>query len=898
MRTLTKVALVALLALACLAAALIAFPGPALRLALRAADVEPVAFENLRLGAHALELDGLALGAPPRHRLQRLRIEYRWPDLLAGHLKSVEIDGLSLSGRLEGGRLRLAGFEPEGGEGGGGPEPEGGEGGAGIALLPRPERVVLRDARIELETAWGRLVLPLSADLRTALKKAEFVVRLQDARLEGASATLRAEGSLQGALPLDIPFALDRITANGRLRVASAGAQISDLARDAALHGTVALGLDHGILSAASRDLVVEIEALGPALDAVGAPLPPPWRLAAGSDDEAIRLVGEATPDGAKLQASGPLRLTAATAEASATLDAALELDRAGGLRRLAPSRATLSAKGLRWPALDLASVWLEISAEGAPAALNAKASLEVSGSGAGEVVEVAGFELQDTLSATFDGQRLVLAAAEPGSLAFDGIAWRKRLEAGPFGLRLDRADAPLLTLALDEGRVRAWQASLAGATLAPSSARVLGFDPPLDLELALSQISIAAVGDGGNLGRAEIELSGGRASASSPPLEASGIGATVTIEGGGSPRVSLDAEQLTSTAEPAWLTPMRLSATLRPGDVGLEFEGRLVRVAGDAELRFEGAHDPATGTGRIALRMPPVEFVPGRLQPGGLVPAMAGMLARASGRIEAEGDLSWRPNRPLATSLDLLLDGLSFSAGLARFQQVDGVVTLNRLWPPSTPPDQKIAVAVLNIGLPLTNGMIDFQLHPDGALEVGQLRWRVAGGTVRAEPFRVDSEVSAFDVTLKAEGLSLDRLLALTELQGLSGEGRISGELPVRVQGSEATVRGGELSSDGPGTLRYRPIAPPSALQAGGAKISLLLQALENFRYDELRITLDGRTDAEMDARLHLRGANPDLYGGHPVEFNLNLEGELANIVRNSLAGYQIPEQIRERIQ
>ena len=37
------------------------------------------------------------------------------------------------------------------------------------------------------------------------------------------------------------------------------------------------------------------------------------------------------------------------------------------------------------------------------------------------------------------------------------------------------------------------------------------------------------------------------------------------------------------------------------------------------------------------------------------------------------------------------------------------------------------------------------------------------------------------------------------------------------------------------------------------------------------------------MDVGLHIKGANPDLYDGHPVEFNLNLEGELGNILRSN---------------
>jgi Dicarboxylate transport len=371
-----------------------------------------------------------------------------------------------------------------------------------------------------------------------------------------------------------------------------------------------------------------------------------------------------------------------------------------------------------------------------------------------------------------------------------------------------------------------------------------------------------------------------------------------VVIEDGGMPRLAVEDGRLVSSAEPPWFAPLRLSGTLTPSGGRLEFEGRLAGAGGQAELRFQGMHDPATGVGGASLRIPPVELVPGGLQPGELAPAGAGLVENVAGRLRADGELSWGGDGGLRANLDLLLGGLSFTAGPARFQQVDGVVTLNGLQPPSTPPGQEIAIGLLDVGLPLTNGLIDFQLHPDGALEISQLRWRFAGGTVRAEPFRVRSGVPAFDVTMKAERLSLDRLFALTELEGLSGEGRISGELPVRIQGSDAIVRAGDLVSEGPGTLRYRPATTPAALEAGGENMGLLLQALENFRYEELRITLDGRTDAEMDVGLHIKGANPELYDGHPIEFNLNLEGELGNILKRSLAGYEIPEQIRERIQ
>ena len=224
-------------------------------------------------------------------------------------------------------------------------------------------------------------------------------------------------------------------------------------------------------------------------------------------------------------------------------------------------------------------------------------------------------------------------------------------------------------------------------------------------------------------------------------------------------------------------------------------------------------------------------------------------------------------------------------------------MIALDQLAPPSTPPGQQLAIGLVDIGLPLTDGLLTFDLEP-GQLVVEQLRWQFAEGRIRAAPFTIGSEGMQFSTTLTAERLQLDEIFALAQLDGLTGEGTMHGTLPITVAGSEAIVEGGELVSDRPGWVRYRPDQAPAALQAGGENVNLLLQALENFRYEELRLTIDGRTDGEMDVGLHIKGANPDLYDGYPIEFNLNLEGALADVLRAGLAGYQIPERIREQMQ
>ena len=58
-----------------------------------------------------------------------------------------------------------------------------------------------------------------------------------------------------------------------------------------------------------------------------------------------------------------------------------------------------------------------------------------------------------------------------------------------------------------------------------------------------------------------------------------------------------------------------------------------------------------------------------------------------------------------------------------------------------------------------------------------------------------------------------------------------------------------------------------------------------------------DRQAGGEMTVTMHVSGSNPDFYDGYPVEFNLNVSGALDRVLRDSLAGYRIPETIQERL-
>jgi hypothetical protein len=334
----------------------------------------------------------------------------------------------------------------------------------------------------------------------------------------------------------------------------------------------------------------------------------------------------------------------------------------------------------------------------------------------------------------------------------------------------------------------------------------------------------------------------------------------------------------------------------LRPDGDGVAFQAEVGDADGALQASAEGRYDPTTGGGHAEVRVVPLTFAPDSLQPGQLIPPLAAVASEVSGRVAIGGTVAWGPGAP-ASDLVVLMQDLGFTTGPARVERVNGAVTFDSLFPPSTPPDQLVALALVDVGLPLVNGVVAFRLDEDGAVAVDQARWSWAGGEIGTGAF-AHRPGEPLDLVLEARGLDMAQLLEQVHLSGLEGTGTLSGTLPLRIENGEAVVRAGELRTHGPGRLRYRPRETPAALAGGGQGVDLMLQALENFHYESLRITLDGRTDGEMDVGLHVSGANPDLYGGYPVEFNLNLEGQLGAILQAGLEGYRLPGRIADRME
>jgi hypothetical protein len=247
--------------------------------------------------------------------------------------------------------------------------------------------------------------------------------------------------------------------------------------------------------------------------------------------------------------------------------------------------------------------------------------------------------------------------------------------------------------------------------------------------------------------------------------------------------------------------------------------------------------------------------------------------------------------------SVDLAARDLAFETPNAQIEALNGTLRITGPSPLATPAGQLVSIGRIGFGLDLTNGLIEWQLRPDGVVAIERAEWQTLGGRVHTAG-RLDPNAPSQALVLEAEALDLAQLLALVALEGLSGEGVLDGRLPIVRTRDAIEIHDGLIRARPGGTLRYRPGPGVAGLARSGQGFDLLLGAFENLRYETLEVELDGDANGLMKISLRVRGVNPDFQDGRPFHYNLNVESRLADLLRQGAAVYKIPQTIEERLE
>lgn len=409
--------------------------------------------------------------------------------------------------------------------------------------------------------------------------------------------------------------------------------------------------------------------------------------------------------------------------------------------------------------------------------------------------------------------------------------------------------------------------------------ADVQGTWPESELDLRLR---------GGTPQAGEARMTGGRAQISPGGLELAGIEATATIEKAALREARLGVREILSTRAPPLWAPLRLDfdagqpAAAEP----IRFRATLSDALGTFILEASGEQREG-GRGQADWKLHPVRFIPEATEIGDLSPWLAIWLRDLTGGVGFEGSTRWSA-AGLRSEGSLRLNDLALSLSQVSISGLDGQVELMSLWPPRTAGRQKIEIASIDAGVPLTAGELFFQLQPGPALLVHELRFQMAGGQLMADPFRVDaSDPAPLRVELRARDVALSQLIEISGIEGLRGQGRLSGEIPLVLSPEGLRLAGGRLDTRGDGQLRYTPEELPAFLKGDELRRRMLREALENYRYETLALAVSGEIGDEQKIRLTARGRNPSFLDGHPVELDVSMQGPLVSVLRSMIRPY-----------
>ncbi len=320
--------------------------------------------------------------------------------------------------------------------------------------------------------------------------------------------------------------------------------------------------------------------------------------------------------------------------------------------------------------------------------------------------------------------------------------------------------------------------------------------------------------------------------------------------------------------------------ATLSSGVVS--FNGRITMAQSGIQVaQITGRHSLEANAGSLTFDRTPLIFARRTFQPYHLSPLLIGPAA-VTGRVDVSGAVSWADDTLNASaSLDLRKVGFVL-ASAGSFEGVSGKIEVSDLLNLKSAPGQRLTVDKITLGLPIEKGVIDFQLIGADAIRLQRAEWPFVGGFIRVKPTDFTFASTAENrIDVQAVDWNLATLVEQFEIPDLKLQGIVNGEFPVVFSAGSAEIDNAVLASTGPGVIQYAGSAT-DAVADNEPTTGMVMDALKNFRFEVLKIGLDGNLAGTMVLSLDMLGRNPAVLNGKAFQMNISIDSELAKLVNS----------------
>ncbi len=341
---------------------------------------------------------------------------------------------------------------------------------------------------------------------------------------------------------------------------------------------------------------------------------------------------------------------------------------------------------------------------------------------------------------------------------------------------------------------------------------------------------------------------------------------------------------------------------------------------SGRAITRVRIAHDLSTSAGHADLIVDDLSFddtlqpAPSaahcldrvgsaRVPPHGLSCLVLGVVSDVSGSVSGTGRIDWDENA-VTSSGSFTSTSLDLAAAFGPVQGASGTVEFTDLLALTTAPDQRIAVASVNSGIEVFDGVVAFQLVDGELLRLQGATWPFMGGTLTMRPVDIRfgvEEVRAY--VMEIEGLEAAQFVEEMEFGNMAASGTFDGVVPIIFdEMGNGRLEGGLLTSRPPGghvayvgDLTYEDMS---------FFANYAFTALRDLSYDRMEILMDGPLTGELVTQVRFEGIGQGesaesnivtrAIARLPIELRINIRAPFYKLMTSIRALYD-PAAIRD---
>nr|WP_246352356.1 YdbH domain-containing protein [Sphingomonas xinjiangensis] len=163
--------------------------------------------------------------------------------------------------------------------------------------------------------------------------------------------------------------------------------------------------------------------------------------------------------------------------------------------------------------------------------------------------------------------------------------------------------------------------------------------------------------------------------------------------------------------------------------------------------------------------------------------------------------------------------------------------------------------VAEINPGVPVTDGILRFQILDSQRVQVEGGRWPFAGGELVLKPTLLDfSESVERRLTFRVIGADAALFLKEMEFDNISATGTFDGTLPMVFDAQGGRIEGGKLEARAGGSIAYAGEVSRHDLGFWG---NMAFQALRSLNYRSLSIGMNGPLAGDMVTDIRFAGVS-----------------------------------------